>query len=85
MIFQSSCKHCIAASFAFKQKRSLQLSVQPTLKFLVPTIGVARILIGGAQTTNHAMTSSETSKEEFFVWQRYHRMEDQKPWPGVGT
>ena len=20
-----------------------------------------------------------------FVGQRYHRMEDQKPWPGVGT
>ena len=35
MIFQSSCKHCIAASFAFKQKRSLQLSVQLTLRFQV--------------------------------------------------
>ena len=37
MIFQSSCKHRIAASFAFKQKRSLQLSVQPTLRFQVLT------------------------------------------------
>ena len=27
MVFQSSCEHRIAASFAFKQKRSLQLSV----------------------------------------------------------
>ena len=36
MIFQGSCKHRIAASFAFKQKRSLQLSVQPTLRFQVP-------------------------------------------------
>ena len=32
MIFQSSCKHRIAARFTFKQKRSLQLSVQPTLQ-----------------------------------------------------
>ena len=37
MIFLSSCKHRIAASFAFKQERSLQLSVQPTLLFQVPT------------------------------------------------
>ena len=36
MIFlESIFKHSIAASFAFKQKRSLQLSVQPTLRFLV--------------------------------------------------
>ena len=34
VILQSSSKHRIAASFAFKQKRSLQLSVQPTLRFL---------------------------------------------------
>ena len=27
MVFQSSCKHCIAVSIAFKQKRSVQLSV----------------------------------------------------------
>ena len=27
MVFQSSCKQCIAESFAFKQKRSVQLSV----------------------------------------------------------
>ena len=33
----------------------------------------------------HAMTSSETLKEEFFAGQRYRNMEDQKPRPGVGT
>ena len=40
MIFQSSCKHRIAVSFAFKQKRSQQFSV-------LPTIGVARGGAGG--------------------------------------
>ena len=35
MIFQNSCKHRIAVSFTIKQKRSLQLSVQSTLRFQV--------------------------------------------------
>ena len=29
------------------------------------------------------MTSSEISKEEIFMGQRYRKMEDQKPWPGL--
>ena len=40
---------------------------------------------GGANHKLHATTSSETSKQEFFGGQRYRKMEDQKPWPGVGT
>ena len=49
-------------------------------------IGVARIFDWvGPNHKSHAMTSSETSKEEFFWEQRYRRMEDQKQWPGVGT
>ena len=49
-------------------------------------IGVATIFDwGGPNYKSHAMTSSVTSKEKFFVKQRYRRMEDQKPWPGVGT
>ena len=36
MIFQSICKYRIAVSFAFKQKRALQISAQPTLRFQVP-------------------------------------------------
>ena len=47
---------------------------------------IARIFDrGGPNHKSHAMTSSETSAEEFFVGQTYRRMEDQKPWPGVGT
>ena len=46
MIFQSSCKHCIAANFAFKQKRLLQLSVQPTLQ--VPSTKISGAGTGGA-------------------------------------
>ena len=51
------------------------------------TKGVARIFNweGGPNHKSHAMTPSETSKKEFFVGLRYRRMEDQKPWPGVGT
>ena len=41
-------------------------------------------LEGGANHKPHALTSSETSKEEFLRRQGYRRMEDQKPWPGVG-
>ena len=40
---------------------------------------------GGPNHKSHAMTSSETLKEEFLGGQRDRRMEDQKPWPGVGT
>ena len=39
----------------------------------------------GANHKLHALTSSETSKEEFLRGQRHRRMKDQKPWPGVGT
>ena len=39
---------------------------------------------GGANHKSHALTSSETLKEEFLRGQRYRRMEDQKSWPGVG-
>ena len=39
----------------------------------------------GANHKSHALTSSKTTKEEFLRGQRYRRMEDQKPWPGVGT
>ena len=49
-------------------------------------IGVARVFDWGVQ--NHkslAMMSSETSKEEFLQGQRYRRIEDQNPRPGVGT
>ena len=41
--------------------------------------------MGGLNQESHAMMSSETSKEEFFAGQRYRRIEDQKPWPSVGT
>ena len=56
-----------------------------TLKFhVLGTIGVARIFDWvGPNHKLHAMTSSETSKKEFFVRQKYRRMEDQKQWPLV--
>ena len=38
----------------------------------------------GANHKSHILTSSETSKEEFLRGQRHRRIEDQKPWPGVG-
>ena len=41
-------------------------------------------LIGGAQSKNHMQRSHQKfSKEELFVGQRYRRMKDQKPWPGL--
>ena len=49
----------------------------------IDTIGNARIFDWrGANHKSHAMTSSEIFERNFFVGQRYRRMEDQKPWPG---
>ena len=51
-----------------------------------PSIGIARVLIEeGPNHKSHAITSSETSKEEVLWWQRYRRTEGQKQWPGLGT
>ena len=71
-------RHCARATQLFS-KKCLFLSIIP--------IGVARIFDwgGGPNHKSHAMTSSETSIEEFLWGQRYCRMEDQKPWAGVGT
>ena len=50
------------------------------------TKGVARIFDwGGANHQSHAMALSQTSKEEFFMGQRYRRIEDQKTWPRIDT
>ena len=38
---------------------------------------------GGANQKSHAMKSSEIFEKGIFVGQRYRRMEDQKPWPGL--
>ena len=38
---------------------------------------------GGANQKSHAMKSSEIFERGIFVGQRYRRMEDQKPWPGL--
>ena len=52
----------------------------------VVTLGVARIFDWeGPNHKSHAMTSSETSKEEFFCGGKDRRIKDQKPWPDVGT
>ena len=50
-----------------------------------PCIGVARIFDwgGGANQKSHAMKSSEIFERGIFVGQRYCRMEDRKPWPGL--
>ena len=46
---------------------------------LYQATGVARIFDwGGPNHKSHAMTSSEFSKKELFVGQRYRRMEDLK-------
>ena len=59
-----------------KNKKGLQKSFSGNLQF----IGVARILIGRAQITNHVQWRHQNfSKEELFAGQRYHRMEDLKP------
>ena len=58
--------------------------MRPTIILLNECIGVAIIFDRGS-LKSHAMTSSETSKEEFLWGQRYRRMKDQKPWSGVGT
>ena len=64
------------------KKKGLQKSFSGNLQF----IGVARIFDWyGAQTTNHMQWHHQNfSKEELFVGQRYHRMEDLKSLP-VGT
>ena len=38
---------------------------------------------GGANQKSHAIKLSEIFARGFFVGQRYRRMEDQKPWPGL--
>ena len=38
---------------------------------------------GGANQKSHAMKSSENFERGIFIGQRYRRMEDQKPWPGL--
>ena len=51
-----------------------------------PGIRVARIFDWrGPNHKSHAMTSSEASKEEFFVGAKISQNENPKPWPGVGT
>ena len=51
-------------------------------------IDVARIFDWGV-AQNHKITSNDVIrnfKRGIFLWeQRYRRMEDQKPWPGVST
>ena len=49
-----------------------------------PCIGVAKIFDWGVSNQkSHAMTSSEIFERGTFCGQRYRRMEDQKPWPGL--
>ena len=61
------------------QKKDLQKSFSGNLQF----IGMARIFDwkGCPNHKSHAMTSSKFSKEELFVGQRYHWMEDLKSLP----
>ena len=40
-------------------------------------------MIGGAKQKSHAMKSSEIFERGIFAGQRYRKMEDQKPWPGL--
>ena len=40
-------------------------------------------LLGGANHKLHAMTPSKIFKRGTFFGERYRRMEDQKPWPGL--
>ena len=58
--------------------------MRPNIILLNECIRVARIFDRGSPKS-HAMTSPETSKEEFLWGHRYRRMKDQKPWSGVGT
>ena len=37
---------------------------------------------GDPNLKSHAMTSSEIFEKDTFSGPRYHKMEDQKPWPG---
>ena len=48
-------------------------------------VGVAKIFDWGGRPNCklHVMTSSNFRKEEIFAGQRYRRMEDQKPGPGL--
>ena len=39
--------------------------------------------MGGPKPQINAMTSSKIFERGFFVGQKYPRMEDQKPWPGL--
>ena len=52
-----------------------------------PCIDVARIFDwgggGGLNQKSHAMKPSEIFERGIFVEQRYRRMEDQNPWPGL--
>ena len=51
-----------------------------------PCIGVARIFDwggGGPNQKLHAMKLSEIFERGIFVGQRYRRIKDQKPWPGL--
>ena len=42
--------------------------------------------LGGGQNTSHMQwRHQKLRKRNFLLGQRYRRMEDQKPWPGVGT
>ena len=53
-------------------------------KCKVLNIGVARIFDLGAQTRNYMqMTLSEIFERETFMRQRYCRVKNQKPWPGL--
>ena len=61
-MFQSSCKHRIAASFAFKQKRSLQLSAQPTLMF---QLGLPRYCNNFSLTGSVIISHSSTAFSQF--------------------
>ena len=77
----------IADSLFFPTTSPFHLSAFETTFIKTSTlalIGVVRIFDWG-EPKSHAMTPSETLKEEFFGGQRYRRMEDQKSRPGVGT
>ena len=70
-------------SYSIRSKKQRRVDGHVGYRGVFVNIGVARIFDwGGPNRKSHAMTSSETLKEEFLWKQRYRRMEDEKPWPG---
>ena len=67
---QQCLRYCISLSFDDNSKIV-------AFKNSDERIGVVKILIGGGPNhKSHAMTSPETSKEEFLWGQKYRRMEN---------